>query len=114
MALGEVEARRGLGEGLHSFTTRERASEPLPSFELGIGRDDEVGDREVDDGVAEELQSFVRLALVFGGVARVRQGDGAGSHSSRDSPTRSANASSGDSNRLTCLVRSPAACRRRS
>jgi hypothetical protein len=41
-----------------------------------VGRDDEVGDREVNDGVTEKFQSFVGLALVFGGVTRMGHGDG--------------------------------------
>jgi predicted O-linked N-acetylglucosamine transferase (SPINDLY family) len=40
-----------------------------------VGRDDEVRDGEIDDGVAEELESLVGLAVVFGRVTRVRQGD---------------------------------------
>jgi hypothetical protein len=72
-AAGEVEALGGQGEG--GLVDDARAHErPRSLIELGVGGEDQVGDREVDNGVAEELEAFVGLAVVLGRVARMRDG----------------------------------------
>src|ERR1700722_8783224 len=69
----EVEVARGSCKGrfVHDPAAHQRARSLV---EFGVSGNDEVGDREVHDGVTQKLESLVGLNVVFGRVARMSQG----------------------------------------